>query len=396
MAMKSSKHLQRMYMLFLVYLLPLLALLLWPFEVRLNKVAWIEDSNGISFSHPGQVIALSPSASLLHDLQEGIGLAVEVWVSTSDFYQDGPARIVSYSLNTLLRNFTLGQFQNKLVIRYRTSDTDPNGVLSEYAIDDVFVSSDPIHIVVTYDFLEFNIYINGERKARKDIPSDRFASWDPSYYFILGNEATGDRPWVGNIYYLAVYNEPLTQEIVDLHYGLGWRPCDHLRDGPCRSLDGLIANYAFEAGQGNIVPESIQSENSINLHIPFIVTDVEKLYLSASIDFMNLREFMDVVMNIIGFIPFGILLHFIITRNLGNSFKSATITFLLGSFFSFSMESIQFFVVGRNSSIIDLFCNMLGIALGVLVNSARKERVAGKVYLSEIADVEKAQSSLKR
>jgi len=38
----------------------------------------------------------------------------------------------------------------------------------------VFVSSDPIHIVVTYDFSEFKIYINGEMGERKDIPSLSF------------------------------------------------------------------------------------------------------------------------------------------------------------------------------------------------------------------------------
>lgn len=367
---------QRLHVVFLVYFFFLCILLLRPFQIDIslltgknNNVSWLENSNGIAFSKEGQIISVSPAVSLLDALQNGNGLTLEAWIATNVFDQDGPARIISYSLDTSSWNFTLGHSQNNLILRYRISDTDlyagsPLGSpLLELA--EAFTSADPVHIVITHDFSTFNLYRNGQLELSKPIPSDRFLSWDPSHYFILGNEATGDRPWHGTLYYLAVYNRALSEEVVNEHYELGWQPLDILCEGPCRTPDGLVVNYLFEEGHGDRVGESDAAGNSLQLHIPLKIIDIKRSYLSTVVDLNKPWEIVVVILNVLVFIPLGLMLHRILSNRHGSSFNVALLTFALGSLLSFAVENIQFIMPTRNSSLIDLFCNMLGMAIGI-------------------------------
>jgi len=198
------------------YMLMLFVALLWPFDFAFqrekNNVHWITKSNGIEFRQRGQVLSRSSTENLCGRLLIGTGFSLEMWIASENEVQSGPARIVSYSLNTGLRNFTLGQSGENLVMRLRTTKTDLNGINPHLKVANVFGSAGLQHIVVTYDFLEQRVYINGTIQAREKIPGGRFTNWDPSYYLVLGNEATGDRPWLGKIFFLAMYSRPLAEK----------------------------------------------------------------------------------------------------------------------------------------------------------------------------------------
>jgi VanZ family protein len=376
---------KKFYLAFSIYLIFLIILLLWPFQIRLNNVQWLEDSNGIAFYEEGQVISLSPAVSLLEALQKGDGLSLETWISVNDMDQGGPARIVSYSLNTEFQNFTLGQSENNLVIRLRTYDKGMEPLTPQIELNNAFKSSDPVHVVITYDFSMLNIYLNGQLELEKQISSDRFFDWDPSHYFILGNEATGDRPWKGVIYYLAIYNRTLNIETIDRHYELGWEPCDTFSTRSCRNPDGLVVNYLFEMEHGDFIPESHGADNSLRLYMPLKILNVEQAYLSTSFDVTGFRPVLVIVMNILVFIPLGMFFHFIFSIRYGNSFKIALVTFAIGSFLSFFVENVQFFMLVRNSSFIDLLCNMMGTAIGIFIAG----RPEGRCVIKDLFHVNK-------
>jgi len=52
--------------------------------------------------------------------------------------------------------------------------------------------------------------------------ADDLSNWDASHRLALGNELTGDRPWLGNLYYVAVYDRPLDAEEVPARCSTGW------------------------------------------------------------------------------------------------------------------------------------------------------------------------------
>ncbi|MBW2741458.1 MAG: VanZ family protein [Deltaproteobacteria bacterium] len=354
------------------YMLMLFVALLWPFDFafqrKTNNVHWITKSNGIEFRQRGQVLSRSSTENLCGRLLTGTGFSLEVWIASQNDAQSGPARIISYSLNPGLRNFTLGQSEKNLVMRLRTTKTDLNGVKPHLKVANVFGSPDLQHIVVTYDFLEQRVYINGAMQALEKIPGGRFTNWDPSYYLVLGNEATGDRPWLGKIFFLAMYSRPLAEKEIHQNYLAGWLSESISGEQMCRASEGLVSRYLFEERHGDRIGDSGETKTPLDLHIPTAI-QTQKSYLGFSYSFRLFSEnsnlFGDVILNIIIFIPIGFLLHAALRRHCESSLKTAAFVFIIGTLFTFGIESLQYFSLTRHSSLVDMLNNMLGTAVGI-------------------------------
>jgi glycopeptide antibiotics resistance protein len=72
-------------------------------------------------------------------------------------------------------------------------------------------------------------------------PPQTLNGWDPSYPLLIGNETTLDRPWLGKIYFLALYPRALTAEEIKAQFQAGahFKHDIHPKDAP-------IAEYAFQ------------------------------------------------------------------------------------------------------------------------------------------------------
>lgn len=130
---------------------------------------------------------------------------VEAWIAPASTAQSGPSRIVTMSLDTGLRNFTLGQEEDAYILRLRTTTTDGNGQPPGHtpAGD---VSTALTHVVATRDADGTRrIYINGVLRGRNRISGD-FSTWDDGWSLGLGNELSpDDRTWLGTFHLVAVY-----------------------------------------------------------------------------------------------------------------------------------------------------------------------------------------------
>lgn len=353
------------------YMLMLAIVLLWPFDLAFqrekNNVHWVAMSNGIEFTQRGQILSRSSTENLYGRLLIGTGFSLEVWIASQSEVQSGPARIVSYSLNPSLRNFTLGQAGENLVMRLRTTKTDLNGVKPHLKVDNVFRAPVLQHIVVTYDFLEQRVYINGAMQAREKIPGGRFTNWDPSYYLVLGNEATGDRPWLGKIFFLAIYSRPLAEKEIRQNYRAGRFPGSSSEERVQRVSKGLVARYLFEERHGDRIGDSGGAKAPLDLCIPRVVQTYKKAYLDVSYRsfFQNPNLFGDVILNIIIFIPVGFLFHAALRSRCESSLKTAAFVFIMATLFTFGIESLQYFSLTRHSSFVDMINNMVGTAVGI-------------------------------
>jgi hypothetical protein len=138
---------------------------------------------------------------------------ISVVMNVNPDFQDqtGPARILSLSLDSLNRDFTIGQDNVNADIRLRTTATDNNGTPSVSAT--AFQPVDFVSIVYTHsDDGVTRIYVNGVIVEETNVGGD-FSNWE-DYILMLGNEQTGDRPWLGNILDLKIYDGALTEEEV--------------------------------------------------------------------------------------------------------------------------------------------------------------------------------------
>jgi len=72
-------------------------------------------------------------------------------------------------------------------------------------------------------------------------PPQTLKGWDRSYPLLIGNETTLDRPWLGKIYFVALYPRVLRTEEIKAQFqaGLHFNLDVHLKDAP-------IAVYAFQ------------------------------------------------------------------------------------------------------------------------------------------------------
>ena len=136
-------------------------------------------------------------------------ISIVISLETPRLDQLGPARILSLSRDTGTVNFSLGQQENKLVMRLRTPHHMPHGDPQiELA---TLRTNTPYRLVFTHRPGETRAFLNGEEV---DIPNRAgdFRSWDENTAFILADEHTGNRTWHGSIHRFELFNRVLPPE----------------------------------------------------------------------------------------------------------------------------------------------------------------------------------------
>ncbi len=189
-----------------------------------GDVSWV-GGWGIQIGANGKAQGSTTASKKLHDLITATGeYSIEAWVAPANVTQEGPARIVSYSAGTRARNFTLGQTQYNYDFLHRSSTTDANGEPALSTADaDEDLQATLQHVVVTYDPVNGRrIYVNGVFTDDVDpVAGGGLADWDDSFAFVLGNEVSNDRPWMGTIRMVAIHNRALTQAQIRQNFDVG-------------------------------------------------------------------------------------------------------------------------------------------------------------------------------
>jgi len=187
-----------------------------------GDIEWL-GSWGLSFSN-GRAQASTANSKKLHDLITSTGeFSVEAWVTPNNVVQEGPARIITYSAGDNDRNFMLGQTQYNYDFALRTQASNTNGdpALSTPDADEVLQATLQ-HVVLTYNATTGRrIYVNGNLIDITDEEIAPLTSWDDSFALILGQEASNQHTWQGDIRLLAIYNRTLEQEHIQQNYDVG-------------------------------------------------------------------------------------------------------------------------------------------------------------------------------
>jgi hypothetical protein len=358
---------------FVVYAIFMVWILFWPFDFtftgKTNHVRWSNPSPGIEFTGEGQAISPSPARSLFDCLVKGRGLALEVWVRPADTQQAGPARILSYSLNPGHRNFTLAQQGMDLNVRLRTGKTNRNATRPMLKVRRVFTHPQPVHLVVSYDFKVQKVYVDGNLRISSPIPGGHFNNWDPDYRLVLGNEATGDRPWLGKIAYVAIYDQSLDAREVREHYldVKNWIAGAGELTTPGKTP---VVQYRLDEKQGTRVTDSGSLSAPLTLEIPEKIETEKRPFLTLPhkplVKWDSYAGY-EMILNVFLFIPFAFLLHALLATRIGRRWKTIVAVIVAGGMTTLSVEILQHFSSSRSSSLTDVGTNLLGVLLGVLL-----------------------------
>ncbi len=156
---------------------------------------------------------------------------VEAWVHPAT-EQDGPARIVTVSAGSEVRNFTLGQGgqsgdRTSYSARIRTRRTDPNGT------PDIITNADTAirelrHVVlrgaVVGEDLGYELFVDGA-DAGSGLREGGLDPWSATpNRLALANEHDADRRWRGTFHLVAIYCRALDNTEVTQNFNAGADP----------------------------------------------------------------------------------------------------------------------------------------------------------------------------
>ena len=194
---------------------------------NVGNVSWV--SGGGLRVDASTTIKSAGAASKVIDAVKASGeLTLEAWVVPAAGVQSGPARILSNSADPFGRNFLLGQgaYSNlpNDVFSLRTRTTSSVGGTPElFTPSGSAVPLALTHVVSTRNASGQRVtYVNGAQVA-SDTLAGTTANWVNSYPLTIANEATGDRPWLGTLCLVAIYDTALDATEVANNYNAG---CD--------------------------------------------------------------------------------------------------------------------------------------------------------------------------
>ena len=119
------------------------------------------------------------------------------------------------------------------------------------------VQTERTHVVYTRSLGgEARFYVNGAEAAAANIGGN-LSTWDATMRLGLGNELSGERPWLGVYHRVAVYDRALDASEI----------ADHFAAGEPQQADGLQVLYAFDEGSGAIIRDISGQEPALDLHI---------------------------------------------------------------------------------------------------------------------------------
>lgn len=155
----------------------------------------------------GAFVAEDCDAGILAACRASNQLTLEALITPAKARQSGPARIISFSSNSGSRNFTLGQENDKLILRLRTPQTGENGVKPEIELCRL-AADRPQHVIVSYSPGKLTCYRDGRQVLATDKVRGDFSNWS-AQHLLFGDEWDGGRDWQGLLEGIAVYSRAM-------------------------------------------------------------------------------------------------------------------------------------------------------------------------------------------
>jgi len=184
------------------------------------------------------------SDKMRQEPQNGNALTVEAWVTPDQASAVGPQRIITLSIDSDERSFTLAYGgrtpttpRAAYSMRLRTADVPEINGKPGFETAEGSGTATLTHVVFTRDTLgALRAYIDGvlvntttfDEVNDIEVPaatrSGNFGLWEPTHIFAIGNEIDGARQFLGTLHLVAVYARALGDKEVEQNFKAGADP----------------------------------------------------------------------------------------------------------------------------------------------------------------------------
>jgi hypothetical protein len=172
------------------------------------------DPHGLVFVTGCHLRSSGPAAALSKPLSDAGEFSIYLDLKAGNLTQRGPARILSNSRDASLRNVTIGQDEDRYVVRLRTTDTDPSGTTPTLTTSPQAVNGQRQRLLYVRHADQSTLFVDGEEAGNVTVPGD-LSVWDHSLPLLVANENRDDRQWVGEVYRIIVFGRPVTVQEAD-------------------------------------------------------------------------------------------------------------------------------------------------------------------------------------
>lgn len=328
-----------------------------------NHTEWIADRTGLRFEKTGIAYTDSISDLIESEILSPNAFSIEFSLKAKDFSEEGFHFILLLHGGRDSDQLLIGQWQSSLIVMngddYEYRKKTPR--LTVTSTDDV---PETQFITVTSGNDGTRLYLDGRLVAAKkgmrlELPKGK------TVRLITGNSAYGSHPWEGDLYGLAVFGKALSQEEVATHYS-GWS--GNLDFTFAQSLAPVILYNLDQKGTNRAMQNG---DHSHALQVPLRVKPLLPNFFFQNWNHQkrgrNLFKDLDAVVNLLGFIPLGLLLGATLTK-LGGKFEAHCVSISLATGFLVSLwiETLQAWMPVRSSDMQDLVLNTAGTLVGAL------------------------------
>jgi len=332
----------------------------WPFNPwPANNVAWLPDGNGLRFGRAGVVVSEGP-LRLVHQAPAEKSCSIELFlrpasVKVSDtilaFYTpDNPAHL-------LVRQWTDG-----LLVTHDSVDAAGKTRQTKFDVDRAFQTGKLLLLTITSGPNGTVVYRDATHA--QSFPRFTISTGELLGQIVLGTSPVDFRPWLGEIHGLAIYSKELTPAEVSRHYA-EWTSARPIKLGV---EGGTIARYTFSERAGREIHNGVVA--GPNLQIPATFNVPHKPMLRSAVkEFDRSRKyFNDIILNIAGFIPLGIILCVYFSFTLP-CFQAIFLSTVVGTLLSFVIEVLQAYIPSRTSGTTDIITNTIGALIGAALTN---------------------------
>lgn len=348
----------------IVAVVAMLVATLWPCDpFPRNGVTWLQGTGGLKFEKLGLVISNEPLRPT--ETQAAESYSLELLIRPANTKSTHP--ILAFYTPTRAKQLMVRQYQDGLVVTHDAAAWSDTTQTIAFYMGHVFRPHRLVLLTISSGPRGTAVYLDGQPAG--SFPRFRIWRSELSGQIVLGTSPVAYDPWTGELRGLAIYSKDLTPLEALKHYEEWTDPTGS------PDLDGVMARYGFAERQGREVRNDVLYGSPLEIPATFSVPHKALLRSPADEFTPDWNYAADVLMNIAGFVPLGLIVcrYLAWTRSRWSAILVTTITC---GMLSFVIEVLQYYIPRRGSGTTDIIMNTLGAALGAALTQVGTVRRA--------------------